>query len=489
MVPKRSSSSRAPRKRKSTEQGAQPSKKSRKKQETEQPPPAIPVAQPSTSAVETSNRDIESDQLDQIDQFLKTARFGYGRALKNVKIHSGLTNEDIAIYWSDDVIEIKQDVKSMVEKANEMLKAVKSIAHDVQYASTRYKGDEHGANKISEMINSERLLARIDELTSVLVDMKELLNELPHKGEDTPGDTDPPKSAAEHQSTTQAKSKKYRDDGVYVLKLVPITEPKRNPLETFYEVMEKTPFQVVKSEIKAGAAHITVRSRQELDELEEKVAGKSPKGTKSKMHELFTISKSIASKFMVVTAAFPSNLLTKFDFVKDGRINEKEAKALILMRNDKWFKSPIDLVKIDLIKTSNEKESKHLIKMSCSGPAFGRMMRGKKKGHLLDLVKTRLPVFDATESPACFNCHRIGHKIVDCPEDEIRCKYCPGSHSSGTCDSRHDKNLYRCYRCRQFNLANSGKKSAIDEKHEAGAPKCPFTKADRAALSKKRNKA
>lgn len=414
----------------------------------------------------------------QLEESLQTS---WADLFADVMLHSGTRKEEIREIWGEDIDEMKQAIMKMVDALKTMAETLREMVFSVYDEKHRSKSDWNVAVehlRIAQGIDikkkeelTRRLLEQCDKLWQRIngiecgEESQVMVNEQRQRRAVEP----------------EYKKEEWKDEGIYVLN-IKAHSAQTNPVNIFYKAIKTTPLQVLKVTEKGLEADVTCRTRRDMEKAKMAVTLHNEKNKKERNKQLH-VEERITARKAIKTATFSMVTKNRLPFVDKGRVDVKEARRTLHMRNSLWFRAETDVIAVEVHKTKATDEDRYLMKIMCSTPAHGRIMRDVRKGCHIDLEEVRLEVFDASSSKNCFKCHGLGHKSRDCTMKGIQCKYCPGHHKTDECPVKQDKNSHQCYRCKNFNRKVTKQSDKRNDNHMATHEACPTAQEELAKIA------
>lgn len=431
-----------------------------------------------TSDDSSSNLVVEQVQNENRDVLRPT----WSKEWSNVVKFSKIGPQEAREIWSEDIIEIKSDVKKTLVAAEDFARRLKEISHDWMQVVAYVEDDQLRCEAAADLVYANDLKTKAESILAVVTEATKIVEVTGLKTQ-AGNDVKPP---AEHKGEEKAPKLVLRDEGEYALKVVAKRGDGPDPVKTVYRAISKVPVNVQRVWPKPYGALFLMKNRKHLCDTK-KILGEYEESSIGKFIDHFDLEEKITAKHAIKTAAFGTRVLNGLKFIVDGRVDQDKAIDALVMRNSPIFKGKADLIAVEMFKTASKEQDLYVIKIHVSGPAHSRMLKEAKKGTTFDLEAAQLQMFDGTEPTTCFKCHAVGHKIADCMEEERRCKYC-GERHAGLCKIRFKKKLWRCYKCRDFNLNKPCDAQMRNETHAAGDKKCMSLKQEAAELAAQRKK-
>ena len=280
----------------------------------------------------------------------------------------------------------------------------------------------------------------------------------------------------------QQRTPRVVDPGPYVLNMVAKTDEFINPVKHVYEALNNVRVHIAKTETKGKDGCVRFYKRKDY-ETATSILKEHPVNGK-RMEELYDFQLKVTSNHSVRTSAMPGTVLNKLPFIREGKVDQKEAAKVLYLRNPTWFRTWRDIEYIEVHEVPQEGGSKFLLEIHTSREARNRMDR--EEGEItVDLVATRLKMYTAVKEELCYRCLQPGHIVKNCTAEEPKCKYCPGRHLSIGCDKKTKKHEHTCRTCVQANMKAPPGAPKLNTAHMATSTKCKFVRNKRSNIRAK----
>lgn len=393
-----------------------------------------------------------------------------------------------------DLNDVKSDLSTFIEGAQRTYLIVQNAVYDhlntvSQITDEKMRIDIFNSFQASDIIkthysqlgNNFEVAARYLEQLSNQLDKAQIV---PRNGSHTQPLA--PQPSNRNQRQPMAANSAKTSDGKFILHMKMKTKDPVNPINVLNEAVKHTDVHVDDAKPVATGAKAFFITEMELNMAVEAVKGFKV-GDKLGS-DLFELKIETKSNFLFRSQTFSRNVYHEFRFQENGQIKLDAATKILAKKNRHWFDNESDIINVEVHTIPNKPFDLYLMDIHVSKKAYQTIVDGIKAGQRLDTETTRLVIHIPTKLEFCFKCHLPDHHANTCKK-QIRCRFCIGSHNSGTCDVPKDPNAkYICYRCREHNAALPPNGTKRDEYHSATSGKCPDIKAARRKASKQINR-
>ena len=418
----------------------------------------------------------------------------------------------------DDTIgEILASINGILKCALNSTRLIQEYVYDLQEAASKVKDGEEKLALLNSFGNNQLVVKHYDEAPGNVIKCKEMMqlvaelrvNKIKSKNPGGPaGGASYATVASEGQQQRRGKRSMVAPEPMklvvgnptgaakYELVVRPKDENMSNLVKLVYTAIAKSPVHIDKVTKQGCGAVFTIRSRNELIQVEHILATYVMDG--KKFSDLHTVKREVTSKHVIKTGKFPSTAGEVLnDFVKtDGSLDQEAFSEMLAMRNSSIFASPAEVEHVELVKLP---QAMMLLKIVTGKAQMQRAIAEKKMRHPIDVMAAQVYPWEEVAKDACHLCHKIGHFKAKCPMKTaesttgVQCPYCPAKHPANTCKLRTKERAPDrvCFKCRDYNinLEEGEVKRRVD--HKVNSSQCMTARVERDlrhAAMQKRNK-
>ena len=281
-------------------------------------------------------------------------------------------------------------------------------------------------------------------------------------------------SAQEEPSVVQSHKKPPRytaTAGMFAINMRALTNEITTPIELVQEAIGKKRIHVAKMETKGHDVKVRFFKRKDMELAMELI--RKHKTLDKELDQLYEITAEVKSSHSVRSSAVPGSVISKIPFIKEGRVDQKEAARLLFLKNPTWFRSISDVEYVEMHEVPRMNGSKYILEVHITSDAHNRLDRINGE-RTLDVTSTQLVLHTATRQAECFKCLQTGHVQRNCKAETPSCKYCPGNHLSITCAIKTDEKQHTCRTCLKANEKAPPSAHKLNVNHIATSTKCRF---------------